>query len=630
MLAKLKKLNFGLHKKFMIFAAVFLVLAAILLVWFLQYRYFINNSEATWNFMWGRPLVFWYNVLLMFLMLLFLTGLTRRPVVAAGVMWAFIIVLTYIHINKYNARGFPLLPEDFALASEAASLSKFIDVGALVRMIIAVLLVVGLTFLANWWVSKKFGLKKWRKHKSWWRNWAVMSRTCMVVLSVIMFLNLTNFVRNHGGHRYEDVGWLNSQLVAWNQVRNYDYNGFILGFLYNMSKFELSEPSGYNEKKIAEILKKYRAQAKEENAERIDLGEEDVNVIIILNESFLDPSLSYGGYNFRDFYPFVGGEVLPVWRRIQSRYPSGYMYSTDYGGGTANVEMEALTGITNYWANTVPYTDLIPRAGEISSVASYLKSKGYKTTAIHPFNGAMYKRNIALNHFGYERFITELEMTYTEKDGASEYINDRSAYLQVLDVLNSSKRNQLITLITMQNHLPYNPEIYEHTEFTVTNMELEENRRGEIAIYYQMLHNSDRYLGEFLAELDKLEKKTAVLFFGDHSAGIFPQTNDNPIKEIRDLSRLVPYFIYTNFSTSGVKRKQLPVTTPNCLSNTLFDTLGAKKPELFYLMDTVCAETPILANSWFDNEAPFVTTALSEYELITYDLLSGNKYWMKK
>jgi len=304
------------------------------------------------------------------------------------------------------------------------------------------------------------------------------------------------------------------------------------------------------------------------------------------------------------------------------------MYTTDYGGGTANVEMEVLTGLTNYWANTVPYTDLIPRAGDISSVASYFKRMGYKTTAIHPFNGSMYKRNIALHNFGYEKFITELEMKYTEKEGKSEYINDRSAYLQVLDVLNSSKKNQLITLVTMQNHLPYNPDIYDQTDFKITNMGLDEGRRAEIAVYYQMLHNSDKYLGEFLAELDKSDKKTAVLFFGDHSAGIFSLTNDNMVKEVRDLSRLMPYFVYTNFG-GGNKQKWLPISTPNCLSNTMLNVLGAQKPELFYLLDKVCAETPILANAWFDSQAPFVTTPLSEYELITYDLLSGKKYWMK-
>jgi len=623
-------LDFSSRKKYLFFAMVFLVLMAVALTWFLQYRYFINNSGAAWDFFFKRPLVFWYNALLMLVMLVFLTGLTRRPVVAAGVMWALIIALTFAHINKFNVRGFPLLPEDFALASEAASLVMFINMNALIRTAIAVVLVIGLTILVNRWVTRQFDLKRRRKeYKYWWRRWAMISRVLMVVVSVGLFVQLTDFVRNHSGQKYEDIGWLNTQLVAWNQVRNYNFNGFILGFLYNMSKFELVEPEGYSEAKIAAIAKKYRKQAAIENVERVDLFEEDINVVIILNESFMDPAISYGGYSFRDYYPYEGGELLPTWRRMQAKYPSGYMYSIDYGGGTANIELEVITGLTNYWANTVPYTELIPRAGEIESLAWFLKDNGYRTTAIHPFNGAMYKRNIALRHFGYEQFITELEMGYAEKEGRSEYINDRSAYKELLDELNNSKRNQLITLITMQNHLPFHHDLYEETQFRITNMEIDEGKRKELETYYQMLHNSDRYLGEFLAELDGLEKKVVVLFFGDHAAGIFAQTNDSEIKEIRNLTRLMPYFVYTNYKAPGVKRKELPVTTPNCLGNTLLNVMAAQKPGLYYLLDEVCGEAPVLTHAWFGNESPEGTRALHDYELVTYDLLSGKKFWMK-
>lgn len=616
------------HKKFILFAIIFLLFAAIALTWFLQYRYFINNIDSTWSFIFDRPAVFWYNVLLMFLLLLFVAGLTRRPAIAAGLMWGLLIILTYIHINKFNSRGAPLLPEDFTLAGEAEILAKFINVGALVRMIVAVILVLFLTFLLNWWINKKFDLKERHSRESkWWKKFAVPSRLALVVISAILFLNLTEFVRHHQGQRYEDVTWLNTQLVAWNQVRNYDNNGFILGFLYNLQKLKLETPDGYDEAKMSEIVAKYKSLAKVGNKEKINLEDEDINIIIVLNESFFDPSVEFNGYRFEDYYPHEGGEILPTLRSIQEKYPSGYMYSTDYGGGTANIEFEVLTGLTNYWINTVPYTDLIPKSGDIPSIASFLKKAGYSTTAIHPFNGTMYKRNIALRNFGFDEFITELEMDYTETDGNSEYISDRSAYSQTLEVLNSKKDKQLITLITMQNHLPYHSGIYEETQFSVTGEDIDEGRQSEISTYYQMLHNSDHYLGEFISQIDSSDKKVAVLFFGDHSAGIFNLTNDNKEKGVRDLSRLTPYFIYTNYEDDNINKAALPTTTPNCLSNTLLNTLSSKKPRLFYLLGTICANTPILTNSWFDNEAPFRSTALSEYELITFDLLGGKKYW---
>ncbi|MFV0484733.1 MAG: LTA synthase family protein [Candidatus Saccharimonadales bacterium] len=625
---KLPKISLSNHKKYIICSCVFLGISAIFLMWFLEYRYFINNADDTWNFFWNSAPVFWYSALLMLFMLVFITELTRRPVVAVGAMWSLIIIITYIHINKFNARGFPLLPEDFALASEATTLSKFIDVGAIIRLVIAVLLVVTLTVIVNMWVTKRFHLKEERQQKRWWRRFAVPSRVVLIVVSGLCFMSFTDFARNHAGLRYQDIPWLNTRFVAWNQVTNYDNNGFILGFLYNLQKLELAEPNGYSEEKIAEIHATYKKLAKTNNKERNNAADEDVNIIIVLNESFYDPSIQFQGYSFEDFYPHTGGDILPNYHRLQKKYPSGNMYSLDYGGGTANIEFEALTGLTNYWIDTVPYTSLIPKAGDVTSIASYLKSEGYKTTAIHPFNGSMYKRNLALNNLGYDEFITELEMKYTEKEGKSEYINDRSAYKQVLDVLDSSDDNQLITLITMQNHMPYNDFIYETTEFATTAEGIEEQRRSDISIYYQMLHNSDEYLGELIAELDKSDKKVAMLFFGDHSAGIFDLTNGSENKDIRDLSRVTPYFIYTNYDTeTSNASKTLPTTTPNCMTNTMLNRLELQKPTLYYLLDDICEQTPILTPAWFEETGPFDTTELSAYQLVTYDILGGKKYW---
>ena len=126
------------------------------------------------------------------------------------------------------------------------------------------------------------------------------------------------------------------------------------------------------------------------------------------------------------------------------------MYSLDYGGGTANIEFETFTGLTNFWLNTVPYTALVPKAGEIPSIARTLKDAGHSTVAIHPYNGGMYKRNISLKNEGFDEFITEIEMEYTEHEGTSEYINDKSAYEETLKALRGSEDAQVVGLITMQ------------------------------------------------------------------------------------------------------------------------------------------------------------------------------------
>ena len=609
----------------------FLMVVAALLTWFLQYRYYRNNFIASVNFILEKKEVFLFSSLLMFIILSFFTGLTRRPIIAAGIVWGLIIVVTYIHISKYEMRGTPLLPEDFMLAEQATTLTNFVDIWSIVRLILALILVAGLTFLVNWWVVKRFRLKEQDKPKHWIKRHAIVSRSLIVIMSIISFLVLTDFVRHNSGQRYEAVAWLGTSFTAWNQTSNYNDNGFLLGFLYNLEKLEVEAPSGYNKDKMSEIKTLYATLAETGNKTRTSIAEDAVSVVVVLNESFYDATVTFGGEAMEDYYPFSGGDILPNLHRIQNDFPSGYMYSIDYGGGTANVEFEAFTGLTNYWINSVPYTSLVPKAGKIVSVANYLGSAGYQTTAIHPYNGGMYKRNISLPNLGFNDFITELEISYTDKDGGSQYINDDSAYRQVLDILNSTDENQLIGLITMQNHVPYG-EVHDESEreFESLATELTEDQISSLEDSYEILHKSDEYLGRFLDQLDDLDKKVVVLFFGDHVTGPYDELNSSDDRSVGALSRLTPYFIYYNFDYDKTDL-ELPTTTPNCLSNTLFNYFNWQKPDYFYLLDEVCAEEPILTQKWFGkDEAPFQSTAISSYELLTYDILGGEKYWMSE
>ena len=593
-----------------LFYVVSILAGALIGVLLLELGYFINDFGALFGFIFGRPLVFLFNWFLMIVLALIVVTIIRKPFVSMGILWALIFIVNYIHINKYNSRGTPLLPEDFQLASQAASLTKFIDVWSLAGLAFAVLVALAAGILLERYAQRKIG--RLAKH-------SILTWLTALVLFCGVFNFATDFIRNHDGSKYQKINWLNTTFTAWNQKRNYDENGFIVGFLYNWNKFNLAAPENYDEETIMQIKNEYSKNTASKN-----LSDADYNIVIVLNESFYDPSL------IEKYYPHTGGDVTPNLHKVMAQYPSGWMYTLDYGGGTANIEFETLTGLTNFWVNTVPYTDLVPKAGNIPSVATWTKQNGYKTTAIHPYNGGMYKRDISLMNEGFETFITELEMKHKEHEGDSEYINDKSAYNEVVDTLRADDNKQMIMLITMQNHLPYNSSTYSDHHFSLINPIANDAERTEnIRNYYESLYNSDKYLGDFIAELDTMDEKTVVLFFGDHSAGLFSELNDSSNNsEEFILSRTTPYFIYSNFPLNGA-RKNLPNTTPNCLVNTLYNTLGVEKPALNYLLDDVCTTEPILARTYFDEKEFIETDILNAYELVTYDILGGKKYWMQ-
>lgn len=47
-------------------------------------------------------------------------------------------------------------------------------------------------------------------------------------------------------------------LVAWNQLDNYEDNGFLIAFLFNMGRREIVQPESYHLEKVAEIATKYQ------------------------------------------------------------------------------------------------------------------------------------------------------------------------------------------------------------------------------------------------------------------------------------------------------------------------------------------------------------------------------------
>lgn len=120
--------------------------------------------------------------------------------------------------------------------------------------------------------------------------------------------------------------------------------------------------------------------------------EESPNIVFVMSESFSDPSRLNGVE--------VSGEPLADYYEVADQTYSGNMLSQNYGGGTANIEFEALTGFLWRYLmrNSPPLHDACTKMDQLPSIVSALNAQSYQTTAIHPYNTSMYKERMFIRH----------------------------------------------------------------------------------------------------------------------------------------------------------------------------------------------------------------------------------------
>jgi phosphoglycerol transferase MdoB-like AlkP superfamily enzyme len=585
---------------------LFLLLAATALVIYIEKA----GSPEGWSFVWwwieGQTKAFVCSVALVFVTLVALTALLKRPLLIVGTLTAMASIMSFASLHKYMIRGMWLLPDDFKLAGEARELAGMVGIWEVILTLVVAVVIVGLSVVANhffeqWRQRYMAGQPVIRKRT----GWIVRSVVAAGATAVFLAMSWQVFFPQE---RFNEKTWMGTDLIKWNQLDNYRYNGFIVGFLFNLRARTVEKPAGWTEGAATEIAAKYQTTAADSNMRRVDLAEEDVSVILIQNESFADPEW------LAEYYPYSGGDITPNLHAWEEYAFNRRMFSPEYGGGTANVEFEALTGLSNYWYGGLPFNDVVSRRTNFPSLARLLGGMGYQSIGIHPYNGEFYKRRVSYEHMGFAEFYDQKAFDNPSHAGASEYISDQAAYDKTLEILNRDDQKKFISLITMQNHTPYGGNFSEaEREFKVPG----KSNSWMIEDYFQTLHESDAALGRLIESLRVSDKKVAVVFYGDHQPGLWEELVGG---EQDALAHQTPLVIWKNYEENGTLAEVPEAVSPNQIPNLLFDVMGAQKPFLYYLLDDLMQEAPALTRvgGWSAKE----TEVLRDYEFINYQYLA--------
>lgn len=535
--------------------------------------------------------------------------------ISAELLFTIVLLAGIATQQKMNVREEPLYPSDLAMITDLPFILQMVDWKLVVIFIVLFILICGFTI--------KFILKNKKRKQDKYKEY---KKTRVIVRAAVFFVTSTMLVYignfNQSENKVKEAFDSGAYWITFSQKDNYSNNGFIPGFLYNLKSPAMEEPNDYSKTKITEIIDEYTQKAELINQSRTS-ELKDVNIIYVMNESFSDPYALEG--------MTVSEDPIPLIRKQMKKHISGKALSQGYGGGTANIEFEALTGVSMEAlapSITTPYIQMTTKMDKLPSMLSYLSQQDYNLTAIHPFNTSMYKRKDVYQRMGFSTFLSEENMKNQKVIDHNRYISDDSAYQEVSLQLEKTTETDFIHLVTMQNHTTYTG------KYPGTVLEAEGSADDEEAKnYYQDIAYSDEALEDFLDYLDDYPEDTLLVFWGDHLPGFYGD-------EIHSLNGRVvmhetPLLIYTNFDQ---EERYIDTISPIYFMNHILEKTNAPVTPYYALLMSLEETLPAFEKGiYLEGPArefretrkeltPETLEILKDYDNIIYDISTGKNY----
>jgi phosphoglycerol transferase MdoB-like AlkP superfamily enzyme len=562
------------------------------------------------------------SVMVVWVVVLLVLALTGRLWLSLGLVTAITALLGAVNHTKLELRNDPLVPSDVVFLGQPSFLFDMVSKSKLVMGVIGLVAIVLLAWGFGWLVARFVfpRLSSTLSKRGRIVLWSVRGVVFLICLGLLVLANNFNEHNNPWRAAFDSTGL---RWRAWDQRVNFQRNGFVGGLLYNTHVNAMAEPEGYSKAKVEAIAKRYEAEAAAMNKGRTATIDK-TNVVIILSESFSNP-----GWLKTVKFP---KDLIPKTNAAMQHTVSGKMLAPGFGSGTANTEYELLTGQSLSQLSpqlSVPYEQLVSHYKDYPSAVGYFLAHGHDAVAIHPFSPRMYARTEVFKTFGFSKFITKDDMLYQGR-GGGRFIDDQSAFDEVLHQIDTHRKPVLAHLITMQNHMPYGKQYDDPVKPTSGLSGKYATLAGQ---YARGIARTDDALADMFAKLKKSKEPTAVIFYGDH---LPPQVYPQGLVEREGLLRAhqTPFLIWSN--RAALKHSSLPTTSPIQFMPKLFNALNVPIPPWFALLDDLDKQIPAMDTGLMVNSqdkrvkasqlTPEAKKVLSDYRMIMYDLSIGKRY----
>lgn len=527
-------------------------------------RFFIQN-----------PLVFLLNVIIIY-------GTYAIPLLfSRRTFWHLIVTAFWFAIGTVNGivllnRLTPFNVKDLANLEEAKAIAtNYLPLPLLIIVIIAaVALIAGLVVLFI--KGPKVESYDWRKSIA---SFLVIVMIMMGAWTGAVKMNVVSTYFGNLPYAYRDYGIPYSFISTW----------LITG---------ISEPDEYTEESIKEIF--INGELGEDGIYTPEITDEDeqhANIVFLQLESFFDPTL-FKGFEYNQ-------DPMPYYRQLMGEYSSGMLTVPSVGAGTANVEFEAMTGISVrfFGPGEYPYKSVL-KEETVESIPYDLKNMGYVTHAIHNHRGAFYGRNEVFKNMGFDTF-TSLEYMINVEKTKKNWAKDNILADNIVAALDSTEGRDYIYTISVQGHGKYPEEetlIDPPIKITSAPEDFEEEVVWQYEYYVNQIYEMDKFIKNLTDTLAEYDEDIVLVMYGDHLPAL--EVYEEHI--VTGDMYMTQYIIWDNM---GMEKEDANLT---CYE------IGSE------VLDRLDIHTGLITT--YQQKYKGTSNYLENLEALAYDMLYGDKY----
>ncbi|MBS0381428.1 MAG: LTA synthase family protein [Proteobacteria bacterium] len=532
-------------------------------------------SHPGWSPWWSAPLRMLCNALPGLLLAFGLFAWSRRAA------WSFVLAfglqaLVYgVNALKVQNLAIPLMPADFKMLGQLrhGGAELFADYLPHVTLLIVASLAC-IAVLVAWHMFEPPLLP--RRPRRWRALAAVVLFTALITLiaGVPFWRGLYN------------AKWLEMQ--PWSPLATRQHDGLIGSLLLFHLQYGAQQRKANVPAALA-LMAEYEPRLASRMPTAADGDKPDI--VVILSESFFDPTIMRG-------YP-PGTDLTPNLHRLEQHGTSGQLHVPTFGGGTIRTEFEVLTGLSLRYFPDVQFPYLQIHQKKIPGIVRLLAADGYDTLAVHGNNPGFWNRTAAFKELGFDRFISIADFPSDDRTDNGKYMSDKAFTDELLRQLPDTGPPRFILGISIEAHGPYDHDYGIDAKvrdaIPVPKGVVDPYAKRELQNYLYHMQHADQQLGRLVDTLAQRQRRTLILFFGDHLPALVPAFQQAGFTNgLGFLEQTVPYvLIDTAHMDHATKRDAAAWQLPGMLLH----TAGVGRDDYFALTQLVGPELAALTRA---------------------------------